>query len=239
MHENGTAANLEAEYTRVMFPSGTGPPISGKRRRTPWRAHPERNVPDQARGLCVLRHRLQADGRGQGRAVCRAGRAGDRNMKPSSLSEPSSAPSIWRRPARRAASATIWGLDTISAGGTIAWAMEAFEKGDLTAEDTDGVPLNWGDMETVINMVLPKIAEREGKLGQLLADGSVAAAKRSEGVHEYTVHSKGLEAPMHDPRGGGHGLALTYAMSPAGRLPCGGPHAVRRNGSALLSGDRI
>ncbi len=108
------------------------------------------------------------------------------------------------------------GIDSISAGGTIAWAMEAFEKGDLTLEDTDGITLNWGDMDTVINVVLPKIAAREGKLGQLLADGSVAAARKLGKGMEYTVHSKGLEAPMHDPRGGGHGMALTYAMSPRG-----------------------
>ena len=108
------------------------------------------------------------------------------------------------------------GLDTISAGGAIAWAMEAFEKGDLTLADTGGVPLNWGDLETVINVVLPQIARRESKLGQLLADGSVAAAKKIGRGLEYTVHSKGLEAPMHDPRGGGHGLALTYAMSARG-----------------------
>jgi aldehyde:ferredoxin oxidoreductase len=108
------------------------------------------------------------------------------------------------------------GIDSISAGGTIAWAMEAFEKGDLTLEDTDGIALNWGDMDTVINVVLPKIAAREGRLGQLLADGSVAAAKKIGKGLEYTVHSKGLEAPMHDPRGGGHGMALTYAMSPRG-----------------------
>jgi len=108
------------------------------------------------------------------------------------------------------------GVDSISAGGTIAWAMEAFEKGDLTLEDTGGIPLKWGDLETVINVVLPAIAKREGKLGQLLADGSVAAAKKIGKGLEYTVHSKGLEAPMHDPRGGGHGLALSYAVSPRG-----------------------
>jgi len=108
------------------------------------------------------------------------------------------------------------GMDTISAGGTIAWAMEAFEKRDLTLENTDGLPLNWGDMETVIDVILPKIARREGRLGQLLADGSVAAARKIGRGGEYTVHSKGLEAPMHDPRGGGHGMALTYAMSARG-----------------------
>ena len=108
------------------------------------------------------------------------------------------------------------GIDTISAGGTIAWAMEAFEKGDLTPEDTGGVELKWGDMGTVINVVLPAISAREGKLGELLADGSVAAAKKIGKGLDYTVHAKGLEAPMHDPRGGGHGLALTYAVGARG-----------------------
>ncbi|MDD5168778.1 MAG: aldehyde ferredoxin oxidoreductase N-terminal domain-containing protein, partial [Syntrophales bacterium] len=54
------------------------------------------------------------------------------------------------------------GLDTISAGATIAWAMEAYEKGDLTDEDTEGIPLLWGDLNTVINTLLPMIAERRG-----------------------------------------------------------------------------
>ncbi len=109
------------------------------------------------------------------------------------------------------------GLDTISAGGTIAWAMEAFEKGDLTAEYTDGVEIVWGDMKTVIDVLLPDIAAKKGKLGALLADGSVAAAKKiGKDSIRYTAHSKGLEAPMHDPRGGGHGMALTYAVSPRG-----------------------
>lgn len=109
------------------------------------------------------------------------------------------------------------GLDTISAGGSIAWAMEAFEKGDITLEDTGGISLQWGDMRTLIDVVLPKIAAREGKLGAMLAEGSVASARRAgKGSIRYTAHSKGLEAPMHDPRGGGHGMALTYAMSARG-----------------------
>lgn len=109
------------------------------------------------------------------------------------------------------------GMDTISSGVTIAWAMEAFEKGDLTEADTDGIQLNWGDMETVINIVLPKIVKREGNLGALLAEGSVSAAEKiGKDSINYTTQSKGLEAPMHDPRGGGHGMALTYAMSARG-----------------------
>jgi len=110
-----------------------------------------------------------------------------------------------------------FGLDTISAGGTIAWAMEAFERGDLTPADTGGVELHWGDMATVVDTVLPALAFRKGKLGELLAEGSVASARKiGKDSLAYTCQSKGLEAPMHDPRGGGHGLALTYAVSPRG-----------------------
>ncbi len=109
------------------------------------------------------------------------------------------------------------GIDTISSGVTIAWSMEAFERGDLTEADTDGVKIEWGDMDTVINTILPKMAKREGKLGDLLAEGSISAAKKiGKDSISYTTHSKGLEAPMHDPRGGGHGMALTYAMSTRG-----------------------
>ncbi len=110
-----------------------------------------------------------------------------------------------------------YGVDTISCGMTIAWAMEAFEKGDLAKTDTDGIEIHWADMETVINTIVPVICERKGNLGNLLAEGSVAAAKKiGKGSIDYTCHSKGMEAPMHDPRGGGHGLALTYATSPRG-----------------------
>ena len=110
-----------------------------------------------------------------------------------------------------------YGVDTISCGMTIAWAMEAFEKGDLTKADTDGIEIHWADMETVINTLVPAIGARKGNLGNLLAEGSVAAAKKiGKGSIDYTCHSKGMEAPMHDPRGGGHGLALTYATSPRG-----------------------
>ncbi len=108
------------------------------------------------------------------------------------------------------------GMDAISAGATIAWAMEAFEKGDLNAEDADGIVLKWGDMASVID-VLPLIASRQGALGKLLSLGSrAAAAETGNNSSAYTAHSKGLEAPMHDPRGGGHGKALAYAISPRG-----------------------
>jgi aldehyde:ferredoxin oxidoreductase len=109
------------------------------------------------------------------------------------------------------------GIDTISSGSTIAWAMEAQEKGHLTLEDTGGIQLKWGDLDTVVNTVLPMIAKREGALGALLAEGSRSAARKvGHDSIEYSTHCKGLEAPMHDPRGGGHGMAITYSMSARG-----------------------
>jgi len=109
------------------------------------------------------------------------------------------------------------GMDTITAGATIAWAMEAFERGDLTLEQTGGVSLEWANMRTVIDTLLPAMARREEGIGALLAMGSAAAARAiGGGAIDYTAQCKGLEAPMHDPRGGGHGHALAYAMSPRG-----------------------
>ena len=92
------------------------------------------------------------------------------------------------------------------------------------ANECDGLQLKWGDINTVINQVLPKIAERKGNLGELLSGGSVAAARKTGSkTSEYNVHAKGLEAPMHDPRGGGHGLALTYAVSHRGACHVSSP----------------
>ncbi|MFA5756981.1 MAG: aldehyde ferredoxin oxidoreductase C-terminal domain-containing protein, partial [Smithellaceae bacterium] len=108
------------------------------------------------------------------------------------------------------------GMDTISAGATIAWAMEACENGHLTQEQTGGIVLNWGDMDTVVHKILPMMAARSGALGRLLSMGSAAAARAiGAGSIAYTAQSKGLEAPMHDPRGG-HGHAVAYAVSPRG-----------------------
>lgn len=124
------------------------------------------------------------------------------------------------------------GIDTISAGSTIAWAMEAFEKKALSVTDTGGIELKWGDLHTVIDILLPDIAYRNGKIGRILAEGSAAAARKiGKGSIDYTTHCKGLEAPMHDPRGGGHGLALTYAMSPRGACHVADPMLLVEMGS--------
>ena len=91
------------------------------------------------------------------------------------------------------------GMDTISAGGTIAWAMECFENGVLTAQDTEGVELRFGDGGALLTL-LEMVAERKG-LGDLLAEGSRRAAETlGGGSDEWAMHVKGLEMPGYEPR---------------------------------------
>jgi len=104
-----------------------------------------------------------------------------------------------------------YGLDTISCGATIAFAMEAFEKGLITKKDTDGIELTWGNVGGAIEM-LHRIAKKEG-IGAVLSEGTREAAKKlGGGAEEFSVEVKGLEAPMHDPRGF-HGMGLAYMTS--------------------------
>jgi aldehyde:ferredoxin oxidoreductase len=103
-----------------------------------------------------------------------------------------------------------YGVDTISCGATIAFAMQCFDNGILTTADTDGIELNWGNIESALKMV-EKISKREG-IGNVLAEGSAKAAKMiGKGAEQYVVAVKGLELPAHDPRGF-HGMGLEYAV---------------------------
>ncbi len=110
------------------------------------------------------------------------------------------------------------GLDTISAGVTIAFAMELFERGILTLEETDGIDLRFGNDEAMMK-ILRKIAFRDG-FGDLLADGSLAAARRiGKGTEKYAMQVKGLELPGYDVRAlKAHGLG--YATSYTGADHC-------------------
>ncbi len=107
------------------------------------------------------------------------------------------------------------GLDTMSAGVTIAFAMELFEKGILTLEDTGGLDLHFGNDQAMITL-LNMIGERQG-LGDILADGTKAAAERiGKGTEKYAMHIKGLELPAYDVRGAkAHGLSLATAFTGA------------------------
>jgi len=92
-----------------------------------------------------------------------------------------------------------YGLDTISAGGTIAFAIECYEKGIISKDETDGIALEWGNHKAIVEMT-EKLAKREG-FGDILADGvKVAAEKIGKGSKKFAMHVCGQELPMHDPR---------------------------------------
>jgi aldehyde:ferredoxin oxidoreductase len=92
-----------------------------------------------------------------------------------------------------------YGLDTISAGSSIAFAMECFEKGILTKEMTGGIDIKFGDADLIVELV-EKIAKREG-IGDLLAEGTkVMAEKLGGGSSVFAMNVKGLELPAYDPR---------------------------------------
>ena len=104
------------------------------------------------------------------------------------------------------------GIDTISTGVTVAYAIECFEDGIINTDDTDGLELNWGNSKAILSLV-KKIILREG-IGDLLADGvQIAADKIGKESELYAIHSLGSEIPMHDPRYF-NSLAFSYAFDP-------------------------
>jgi aldehyde:ferredoxin oxidoreductase len=107
-----------------------------------------------------------------------------------------------------------YGIDAISAGAIIAFAIECYENGVINKGDTDGIELTWGNHAAIVAM-LDKLARREG-LGDVLADGvRVAAQKIGRGAEKYAVHVHGQEPAMHDPRfGPGFATAYTVAAEP-------------------------
>jgi aldehyde:ferredoxin oxidoreductase len=105
-------------------------------------------------------------------------------------------------------------IDTISTGTTISFAMECFEHGLITKEDTEGIDLRFGNAQAMVKMV-EMIGQKRG-LGALLAEGTKRAAEKiGNGAEEFAVHVKGEEVPMHDPRLK-RGEALGYSVSPTG-----------------------
>ena len=114
------------------------------------------------------------------------------------------------------------GLDTISAGVTISFAMECFENGILSLKDTDEIELRFGNARAMLKM-LEKIVRRQG-LGALLAEGTrIAARQLGRGAMDLAMEVKGLEIPMHDPRSK-QGMALHYSVHPVGADHCTGVH---------------
>jgi aldehyde:ferredoxin oxidoreductase len=106
-----------------------------------------------------------------------------------------------------------YGVDTISCGATLSWAMECFENELISTEDTDGIELRYGNADAMIAM-LKKTLVRDG-FGDILADGSAKAADRLGLGHEYLLTVKGQELPAHMPQVK-RSLALIYAVNPFG-----------------------
>ncbi len=140
-----------------------------------------------------------------------------------------------------------YGLDTISAGSAIAFAMECYENGIITKEDTDGIELTWGNHRAMIDMTI-KLAKRQG-FGNILADGvKVAAQKIGKGSEQYAVHIGGQELGMHDPKLAGgmrsdrptaarYQLEATPGRHMQGFGPSGFPtHIVNASGVCLIGG---
>jgi aldehyde:ferredoxin oxidoreductase len=105
-----------------------------------------------------------------------------------------------------------YGMDTISAGSSIALAYLLYDRGMITTADTGGLPLKWGDIETA-HTLLEMIARREG-FGDALA-GSTKRLAAHYGAEDLAVHVNGLELPAWDPRAVS-GMAMAYATSPRG-----------------------
>jgi aldehyde:ferredoxin oxidoreductase len=114
-----------------------------------------------------------------------------------------------------------FGVDTISVGAMVGFAMQCWEKGWVTAKDTGGLELKWGSAEAFLGL-LEQICRREG-FGALFAEGTLGAARK---IHpdapETVVHSKGLDYPAHDPRAC-NSLAPTYVTSTRGACHFRGP----------------
>ncbi|MFX1425391.1 MAG: aldehyde ferredoxin oxidoreductase family protein [Promethearchaeota archaeon] len=104
------------------------------------------------------------------------------------------------------------GLDTISAGGTVAFAIECFENGLIDKDDTDGLELTWGNSDAAVELV-KKMVKRDG-FGDLLADGCKRASEEiGKGSEKFAITSMGQELGMHDSK---HmsSLGMAFAFDP-------------------------
>ena len=107
-----------------------------------------------------------------------------------------------------------YGIDTISLGVNIAFAMEVCEKGLLNQKDFEGINLKWGNSQTIINLI-HQVARNEDP-GRLLGQGvRLFSKKTGKNSEKFAIHAKGLEIPLHDPRAY-TGMALSYATANRG-----------------------
>lgn len=110
-----------------------------------------------------------------------------------------------------------YGMDGIETGAVISTAMEWYQRGFITAKDTGGLELTWGNAE-VVDKLIPMIAKREG-FGAILAEGGDRAATKlglPEEAHYYTITTRGMSLPGDDPRGLGFGYGLSFAQGTRG-----------------------
>ena len=111
-----------------------------------------------------------------------------------------------------------YGIDEQELGSLIAWLMECFEAGILTEDDLDGLKMEWGNTEAVMQLA-EKVVHREG-IGDLLAQGPTEASKAlGRGSEKYVMQVKGMSIDARDPRGS-KGWALGYAVGSRGPDHC-------------------
>lgn len=121
-----------------------------------------------------------------------------------------------------------YGVDTISTGSVIGFAMEAYEKGIITKEEA-GCELTWGNADAIMEMI-KQIGEARG-LGAVLGKGvKRAAAEIGRGTEAFAVHVKGMEVPYHDPRAY-FSMATTYATGPRGACHMHGASFIMEQGA--------
>jgi len=107
------------------------------------------------------------------------------------------------------------GMDTISLGGVLGFAIEAYEEEVITIEDLNGIDIGWGKADELAKLI-DDIAHRRGKVADILAEGvKTASEKLGKNSEDFAVHVKGLEIPGYDPRGT-FGMGLAYATSDRG-----------------------
>ncbi len=125
----------------------------------------------------------------------------------------------------------LLGMDVISAGVTVAFAMECFENGLITEKDTGGRSLKFGDSDALVWLIEEFV--KQENIGKLLAQGTKRAAEKiGHGAQKFAMQIKGQEMPVHDGRGK-TGVGLGFAVSPTGADHIETPHDPNFMGEAV------
>jgi len=125
----------------------------------------------------------------------------------------------------------LYGLDVVSTGAVLAFAMECFEEGILTESDTGGRALRFGDADAMLWLIEELVHQRG--IGKTLSQGVKKAAETiGRGAERFAFHVKGQEAAFHDGRGKA-GMGLGFALSPTGADHIETPHDVAFQGDGV------